>query len=612
VSALDEAESLHDEQKQLQQKTTASPTAAATAFSPLTRADVREEVEETMARFADEFRGSLDQLLERVMRETLAPVLIESVEKGIRRETSSLSSSVREELCAALKGLAPTSGAEDASVPSAKAITPLNGGIEPKEIEVRKGEEDDTLYSLSALSAQRHGGSGAALYRPPKRRAGTTGSTPSFGQIAQDVRFDTGSMLSSPPMSPCSARGRWPPSPCDDILSDLSLNNTPRSSPTSSPFLGSKQPGGKDWRRSFVEKAKKANRKVEFLHGSQCRETHEVNDVLEEAEQALEEGVHPDLIEDGLGGTYFIKDRAGRSIAVFKPRDEEPLALNNPKVHAGDGSAVFGLKEGVLVGEAAINEYAAYLLDQMTSLHFRAGVSATALVRVADSVFHSVEEKRNSIFRKIKDKVGSFQVFAIHDCTSEDLGPGQFPTELVHRLAALDIRLCNADRHSGNILVRQTNGEVSALIPIDHGYALPGEVSGATFEWLSWPAAKRPFSEELRREILAIDNSSVETTLRKRIPVIRSKCLATLRSCTVLLQAGCEAGLTAYDIGMMMVRPDDYQESELDEKQKQSVLEELVAKAKRQAKDDPVQTSEQLLHELIRARCREAARSNST
>jgi hypothetical protein len=100
----------------------------------------------------------------------------------------------------------------------------------------------------------------------------------------------------------------------------------------------------------------------------------------------------------------------------------------------------------------------------------------------------------------MKDKVGSFQLFASHDCTAEDIGASMFPADLVHRIAVLDIRLCNTDRHPGNILVRrgkqaQAGGggggsgararqPVEGLIPIDHGYALPGDVGEASFEWL--------------------------------------------------------------------------------------------------------------------------------
>jgi hypothetical protein len=75
-------------------------------------------------------------------------------------------------------------------------------------------------------------------------------------------------------------------------------------------------------------------------------------------------------------------------------------------------------------------------------------------------------------------KVGSLQKFMSNDGNCEDIGPGAFPVEEVHKISVLDIRMANADRHAGNILFRkEPNGE-TLLIPIDHGYCLPEKVSG--------------------------------------------------------------------------------------------------------------------------------------
>jgi len=261
----------------------------------------------------------------------------------------------------------------------------------------------------------------------------------------------------------------------------------------------------------------------------------------------------------------------------------------------------------VLVGEAAINEYAAYLVDQLSSPLLQAGVCPTALVRIANSVFHSAEEDRHSAFRLVKEKVGSFQLFAQHDCTSEDIGPARFPADQVHRIAALDIRLCNTDRHSGNILVREVAGEV-ALVPIDHGWSLPGDIgTDLTLEWISWKAAKQPFSEVISHEILAIDPEVVEAMLRKRIPSIRPECLATLYTCTRLLQHGVQAGLTAFHIGQLMIRPC----CAIEELPKPSVLESLVADARKCTATDGTEDlvmQRRLLEDLLKAKCEEVAK----
>ncbi len=40
----------------------------------------------------------------------------------------------------------------------------------------------------------------------------------------------------------------------------------------------------------------------------------------------------PEASREGMGGTYFFSDEAGRKVGIMKPCDEEPMAPNNPKV----------------------------------------------------------------------------------------------------------------------------------------------------------------------------------------------------------------------------------------------------------------------------------------
>lgn len=64
-------------------------------------------------------------------------------------------------------------------------------------------------------------------------------------------------------------------------------------------------------------------------------------------------------------GTYFISrklpDGREEKICVFKPRDEEPNAINNPKREQQEATIAVGapgLKGGIRVGDAALNECA--------------------------------------------------------------------------------------------------------------------------------------------------------------------------------------------------------------------------------------------------------------
>lgn len=104
------------------------------------------------------------------------------------------------------------------------------------------------------------------------------------------------------------------------------------------------------------------------------------------ARAGLAAGSAPKLVAAGTGGSYFLQDVQGRPVAVFKPEDEEPLAVNNPKGRtpgsstdgssSSTGSGSEGLRRGTKPGEGAYREVAAYVLDH----HHFSGVPPTALV----------------------------------------------------------------------------------------------------------------------------------------------------------------------------------------------------------------------------------------
>lgn len=311
---------------------------------------------------------------------------------------------------------------------------------------------------------------------------------------------------------------------------------------------------------SFVHLAKTSNHSEDHLK-------HLVSKSL----QGLRCGYSPRLCESGVGGTYFMHDEDNKTIGVFKPHDEEMGCMNNPK---GFTPKTPSFKEyvyrGAEAGEAAFRECAAYILDHG---HF-SGVPATGLVVCSHPSFST--GSFNDQF-----KIGSFQEFKEHDFDAEDISSTkyqQFPVHEVHKIAILDIRLLNTDRHGGNILVKANRSRTNSredvlsddydsddmrqrrrgysdaengmmfrmdmdvddddedygykerdcgnsqsptleyeLIPIDHGYTLPSTISGLSdlwFEWLKWPQAKIPFGEEELRYIERL-NSDEDVAILK-------------------------------------------------------------------------------------------------
>ena len=212
-----------------------------------------------------------------------------------------------------------------------------------------------------------------------------------------------------------------------------------------------------------------------------------IHEMIHATVAGLEKGNVPVRTSEGSGGAYFMGGGKSGSdqkyVTVFKPIDEEPMAVNNPQglPVSVDGE---GLKKGTRVGEGALREVAAYILDHPIGVRRSftsygasgfAGVPPTVLARCLNEGFNHPGGFSGS---SKNIKIGSLQMFMENIGTCEDMGPRIFPLDDVHRISVLDIRLANADRHGGNILVCRTGDDHQIrLVPIDHGYCLPENVS---------------------------------------------------------------------------------------------------------------------------------------
>ncbi|XP_058749575.1 phosphatidylinositol 4-kinase gamma 3-like [Vicia villosa] len=297
--------------------------------------------------------------------------------------------------------------------------------------------------------------------------------------------------------------------------------------------------------------------------------------------EGLEKGRKPIRSSEGSGGAYLMQDPSGlKYVSVFKPTDEEPMAINNPRglPISEDGE---GLKKGTRVGKGALREVAAYILDHPRkgprSYHNNeeqgfAGVPPTVMVKCMHEGFHHPEG-----YKKVSSnvKIGSLQMFMKNIGSCEDMGPSAFPVKEVHKISVLDIRLANADRHAGNILVSK-NGEddPTVLIPIDHGYCLPESFEDCTFDWLYWPQAQEPYSPDTIEHIKSLDAEEDIKLLKSHGWELPLECARILRISTMLLQKGAEKGLTPFTIGSIMCR---------ETLKKKSVIEQIIQEAEEAA-----------------------------
>jgi hypothetical protein len=189
---------------------------------------------------------------------------------------------------------------------------------------------------------------------------------------------------------------------------------------------------------------------------------------------------------ESVSGTYVVRGPDGMSLAIFKPCDEEA------GTNGGDMTALSAsVQRGCAPGEGAKREYLAYMVDQQSPAGFRAGVPATALVRLRHPTMFAGLPKEGSLMRFVNNRGGA-----------EDFGPSCFSEANVHRLALFDLRTLNLDRHGGNILVDSTTGD---LVPIDHGCAFPTELGEPWLDWRLWRQAETELSSETRTFIQGLD-----------------------------------------------------------------------------------------------------------
>ena len=316
----------------------------------------------------------------------------------------------------------------------------------------------------------------------------------------------------------------------------------------------------------------------------------QVTKMVQEAKDGFAAGCPPNAPREGMGGTYFLSDASGGRVGIFKPCDEEPLAPNNPKGWNSRSMSDPGMKPSVRVGEAALREVAAFLLDHDGF----AGVPAACLVAVShQSLNYAAQPPTNSTApydapleapiaasspvggtaphahaslcaRDATEssavssdspvatpadsrltapavpggvKLGSLQAFAEHTCDANDIASSRFSADSIHRVGILDVRLLNLDRHAGNLLVAEApRGGSSAgapaplhkLVPIDHGFALPEALDDPYFEWQYWPQASVPFSAEVKAYVEALDGPADVAMLQRELPALRPECLRCL------------------------------------------------------------------------------------
>ncbi|CAK9298870.1 unnamed protein product [Gordionus sp. m RMFG-2023] len=259
----------------------------------------------------------------------------------------------------------------------------------------------------------------------------------------------------------------------------------------------------------------------------------EFNEIIRQAEEAIENEVFPERIIQGSSGSYFVKNIDGKIIGVFKPKSEEPYGHLNPKwtkwMHKLCCPCCFG-RTCLALNEGYLSEAASSLIDGKLNLCV---VPKTRVVKLASKTFNysaldrAKAQTKKNVMEKFPDfgkkfhriglplKVGSFQIFVsgyrnadywLRRFESEPglLAPvsSDFQSEF-ERLVILDYIIRNTDRGNDNWLIKLSeiqSADAKSIIPIDSpkndGPAIDGEKM----------SINRQKAKQKRIAIAAIDN----------------------------------------------------------------------------------------------------------
>ncbi|KAI2668670.1 Phosphatidylinositol 4-kinase type 2-beta [Labeo rohita] len=295
--------------------------------------------------------------------------------------------------------------------------------------------------------------------------------------------------------------------------------------------------------------ASPGNSSGEFNH---FPEDPEFAEIIQRAEQAIENGVFPERISQGSSGSYFVKDPKGKIIGVFKPKSEEPYGHLNPKwtkyFHKVCCPCCFG--RGCLIpNQGYLSEAAASLVDQKLGLGI---VPKTKVVNLASETFHySAIDRAKSRGKKYAlekvPKVGRrFHRVGLPPKFEAEPLPENMRKQLqsqFERLVVLDYVIRNTDRGNDNWLIKYEkpgDGELTEkesewtdpkdsaiqIAAIDNGLAFPfkhpDEWRAYPFHWAWLPQAKVAFSQETRD---LTDKGFDKTMFEKQMSVMRGQIL---------------------------------------------------------------------------------------
>lgn len=294
-----------------------------------------------------------------------------------------------------------------------------------------------------------------------------------------------------------------------------------------------------------------------------------------EARLALRQGVAPVVLNKTISGTYIMRNRQEKPWGIFKPQCQEVGGSKNPSwvVWAVCTAEQWGIESGT----GYLRECAAYSMDKdnfsnvplTIKTHFQHPTLDTSLFPMStpdltgsfqlfkDNCKPGHESLKgyeiypvklnkpffSGLFSLVKKAYVAFMRFMFY------CGLSHLPVRQIHRMAILDIRLLNCDRHLGNFLYDKAANKIH---PIDHGLILPAKATRIRFDWKKLVQAHMPFGSKELAYIESLDAEEDEKQLRK-CGITNQEALERMKLSTALLKECAKRGMTAHQIAELML-----------------------------------------------------------
>ncbi|XP_065363078.1 phosphatidylinositol 4-kinase type 2-alpha isoform X2 [Calliphora vicina] len=301
----------------------------------------------------------------------------------------------------------------------------------------------------------------------------------------------------------------------------------------------------------------KSNDSYEYVEASanttQFNDDPSFTEIVAQVESAIEHGVMPERIYQGSSGSYFVKNSAGKVLAVFKPKDEEPYGRLNPKwtkwMHKLCCPCCFG-RACLIPNQGYLSEAGASLVDRKLNLNV---VPKTRVVRLVAETFNyaRIDRQKAKLKRRIKEhypsarfnrmslplKTGSFQLF-VEGYKDADFWLRRFEQEPLttglnksfqlqfERLVVLDYIIRNTDRGNDNWLIKYSQPKITKKVNGTGGKSLASSQNELKIESTDTP------DQSQNNNIVNINESKNDKLIDVAVSVASSGSLAESSSST--------------------------------------------------------------------------------